>query len=238
MEFAKNNNWHVHQNDPDNWIQIPEFNVLPQNVNFEGFAYPIMGPTTNDGWQARVCVWGIVKAVRFQARKRFESLSKLKVTHSDFLDRVGIFDKEFTDDVCSDEEVFAFRYESIFYNLDRFLTHHKKDKISSIIALARASSELAEMMLEKPIDGEAMREIRSRIGKSGAYAKLATDPKQKDKALARECWDEWRKQPDRYSGKAAFARDMRDKFTSLESQPVIERWCREWERKTLTPPAQ
>ena len=128
-----------------------------------------MGPTTNDGWVARVCVWRIVKAVRLQAQKRFESLSKLKATYNDLLERTGIFDKEFTDEVYSDEEVFAFRYESILDSLGRFLTHHKKDKRNSITALAIASSELAEMMLEKPIGAEAMREIRSRIGKSGAY---------------------------------------------------------------------
>jgi len=48
----------------------------------------------------------------------------------------------------------------------------------------------------------------------------------------RQCWDEWQKQPDRYSGKAAFARDMLDKFENLKSQPVIEGWCRAWERKS------
>lgn len=63
----------------------------------------------------------------------------------------------------------------------------------------------------------------------GAYAKLAMDPKQKEKLLVRDCWDEWQKQPERYKGKAAFARDMLDKFESLKSQPVIERWCREWD---------
>lgn len=67
--------------------------------------------------------------------------------------------------------------------------------------------------------------------------KLKNDPKQKDKAVVRECWDEWQKMPfnpdgtKKYKGKAAFARDMRDKFPNLESQPVIEGWCRAWERK-------
>ena len=74
--------------------------------------------------------------------------------------------------------------------------------------------------------------LRSNFAKSGAKAKLATDLKQKDKASVRECWDIWQKEPDRYKGKAAFARDMRDKYINLESQPVIEGWCREWGRKT------
>lgn len=72
----------------------------------------------------------------------------------------------------------------------------------------------------------------------GAFAKLAIDPKQKDKLQVRDCWDEWKKHPDRYKGKAAFARDMLDKFESLKSQPVVERWCREWESAAVAQQAQ
>jgi hypothetical protein len=71
-----------------------------------------------------------------------------------------------------------------------------------------------------------------KLAVSGAVAKHANDAKQADKVLVRECWDDWQKQPDRYDGKAAFARDMLDKFENLKSQPVIEGWCRVWERET------
>ena len=234
MESLKNNNWHLHQNDPDNWIEIPDFNVLPHDVSFEGFAYPIMGPTTNDGWQVRVSVWEIVKAVRNQAKKRFKSLSDLRAAHISLLDRVVLFDKEFTTETYSDDEVFAFRYESIFYNLERCLQFHKKDKNNSIVAFARAGSDLAEMMIEKPIDGEAVRDFRTEMAKQGALAKLAKDPKQKDKATVRVCWDAWQKNPDDYEGKADFARDMHKQFPNLKSQPVIAGWCLAWERETRT----
>lgn len=63
----------------------------------------------------------------------------------------------------------------------------------------------------------------------GAIAKLARDPKQKDKALVRDYWSAWQKEPGRYKSKSAFARDMLDKFESLGSQRVIERWCKDWE---------
>ncbi len=63
-----------------------------------------------------------------------------------------------------------------------------------------------------------------------AKSKHAKDPKQADKAIVRECWDDWQKQPNRYKGKSEFATDMLDKFDNLKSQPVIERWCREWEK--------
>jgi hypothetical protein len=65
-----------------------------------------------------------------------------------------------------------------------------------------------------------------------AHERYKKDPKQADKAHVRECWDDWQKKPDRYKSKAAFARDMRDKFQNLESQPVIEGWCRAWERES------
>lgn len=232
MEFLPNNNWHLHQNDPDNWINIPDFDVLPLDVNFKGFEYPIMGPTNNESWKVRYFVWEIVKAVRTQAKKRFKSITDLKIAHISMIDRVGIFDKDFTIETYSDDELFAYRYHSIFYSLNRCLQLYKSDINTSIGALASAGADLAEMMIEKPIDGETMRKIRSGIGRSGANAKLAADPKQKAKALIRECWDDWQKDPVRYKSKAAFARDMRDKFPNLESQPVIEGWCRLWERKT------
>jgi hypothetical protein len=85
---------------------------------------------------------------------------------------------------------------------------------------------------------------RSSIKSAAAHAleandaKLKADPKQADKMIVRECWIDWQKQPlkpdgtKKYKGKAAFAKDMREKFENLESQAVIERWCRAWERET------
>lgn len=84
----------------------------------------------------------------------------------------------------------------------------------------------------------AIADATSTKARLNAVRRHQEDPKQRDKATVRECWDAWQRQLDRYSGKAAFARDMLDKFPSLESQPVIERWCREWERKTITLRAQ
>lgn len=57
----------------------------------------------------------------------------------------------------------------------------------------------------------------------GVAAKLAADPKQREKAAVYECWKLWQKDPSRYNGKASFSRDMLEKFGTLKSQPVIER---------------
>ncbi|MDR6537292.1 hypothetical protein [Variovorax soli] len=62
-----------------------------------------------------------------------------------------------------------------------------------------------------------------------AKRRLEADPKQGAKKQVRELWDLWQKDPSRYRGKAAFARDMLEKFESLTNQRVIERWCQSWE---------
>jgi len=66
--------------------------------------------------------------------------------------------------------------------------------------------------------------------RNGAKKKLASDPKQEAKSFARECWTEWQKNPERYTGQAEFARDMLEKCPSLKSQASIEKWCREWKK--------
>lgn len=74
-----------------------------------------------------------------------------------------------------------------------------------------------------------------RLDKATA-ARLKNDPKQAAKQKVKECWDAWQSKPNQYKSKSAFARDMLDKFpheeggeVGLESQRVIERWCKEWE---------
>lgn len=69
------------------------------------------------------------------------------------------------------------------------------------------------------------------LAKKGAKAKLTNDPKQADKSFVKECWFEWQRNADRYSGKAAFARDMLGKCENLISQKKIEDWCRGWEKE-------
>lgn len=81
---------------------------------------------------------------------------------------------------------------------------------------------------------ESAQFMRRQFARAGARSMLAKDPKQQDKALVKQCWDEWQKSPDRYEGKAAFSRDMLDKFENLKSQQVIARWCLLWERGNNT----
>lgn len=82
-----------------------------------------------------------------------------------------------------------------------------------------------------------IKDAKAIMASEGGISRTSNDPKQQDKVVVRECWDAWQKRPEIYEGKAAFARDMRDKFPNLKSQVVIERWCRLWELETKTSPS-
>ncbi len=71
---------------------------------------------------------------------------------------------------------------------------------------------------------------RKQIGKAGAAAKLAKDPKQVAKIAVRECWELWQKNPRRYKGPTEFSSDMLKKFEELKSIDVVMRWNREWNK--------
>lgn len=73
--------------------------------------------------------------------------------------------------------------------------------------------------------------IRQDLARSGAAAKWAAHPVGQAKAEVQQLWQEWQRQPSRYRSKAAFARDMLDKFEALGNQAVIVRWCTEWEKE-------
>jgi hypothetical protein len=104
------------------------------------------------------------------------------------------------------------------------------------ILAARSETEEAKRIAMEAVAAGNRAEIeagvRSALGRHAVKTKLASDPKQDDKKRVYECWSEWQKQPGRYKTKAQFARDMREKFENLESQPVIERWCRTWEKES------
>lgn len=103
-----------------------------------------------------------------------------------------------------------------------------------------SDAELAKMRREQKVQIEA--QIRSGIrlenAKQGARAKLAHDPRQRDKLKVYGFWEDWQKRPIRYASKAEFARDMLERFKSLKSQPVIEQWCRDWKAASISKQAQ
>lgn len=116
----------------------------------------------------------------------------------------------------------------------------KKNRAKEFFDLIQTQPSITDDDFRKLIDAQSIYDLLELVldhadstrARLKAIRMHANDPKQGDKLLVRECWEAWQKQPERYDGKAAFARDMRDKFPALESQPVIERWCRVWERES------
>lgn len=106
------------------------------------------------------------------------------------------------------------------------------------VSLALASAVDAANALSNAIaiesGGDKEQEIRRDMGYRSAMEKLKRDPKQAEKTFVHSCWGKWQKKPERYKGKAAFARDMLDKCEHLTSQKKIEDWCREWEKENST----
>lgn len=100
-------------------------------------------------------------------------------------------------------------------------------KYRSIDSFGEAMLALGEARACFAVQPEAI--TRANFAKMGALVRLRNDPKQAAKQEVRACWDLWQKEPSRYKGKAAFAKDMLNKYEDLESQPVIARWCKEWE---------
>ncbi len=94
--------------------------------------------------------------------------------------------------------------------------------------------EASLLALIDPVSSDLVMEAHSARAALGAKKMLSNNTKQKEKLAVRGCWDAWHKSPEKYKSKAAFARDMRDKFESLESQPVIENWCRIWAKEAKT----
>lgn len=159
------------------------------------------------------------------------SLGKNSITFDEYLEnlRAGGFDV----DALLEKGAAAEK------SLNESITN-RKTKAASFFKLIQSQFVVDDDDVRKYIDGESIYDLLQLVldhadstrARLKAIRMHANDPKQADKVLVRECWDDWQKMPDRYDGKAAFARDMRDKFPNLKSQPVIEGWCRAWEKES------
>lgn len=126
-------------------------------------------------------------------------------------------------------------------NIEFCIRIYKTEPAHALSCLLKASREIGMTYgMANGVFWEASSSARRAVLK-----KISTDPKQKDKALVREFWYAWQKQPfnpdgtKKYKGKSAFAKDMLDKFPNLESHRVItDKWCPMWAKENLTLPAK
>lgn len=69
------------------------------------------------------------------------------------------------------------------------------------------------------------------VGSKGGVTRWETDPKTAQKEQVRQCWCAWQLTPKSYRTKAAFARDMLDKYEHLKSQKNYKCGLRKANRK-------
>jgi hypothetical protein len=121
----------------------------------------------------------------------------------------------------------------VFHEIDNACIGLFMDGSDAIAAAIAASNALANLVAIES-GNDRLREARRDMAYRAVLAKIAADPKQKEKAFIFQRWQEWQREPKRYKSKAAFARDMLDKCEHLTSQKKIEDWCREWEKSALS----
>lgn len=209
--------------DPDTWIVIPEFDVLPADVNGRGFDRFVFVPEIDRSIQGPI--WNIIGSMRTLAKKRFSSLAELTAA----TDRVLVSRKPA--EKGTDDEWFAYGYSSVFDLLERWHHTYPVNMLEASIMLARIADDVLAMFTGGPHDPKSIAELRSQFAKKGAATKLAKSPKQQEKQFVRGCWDDWQKDPSNYKNTAAFSRDMLTKVETLVSKRVIERWSLEWSRE-------
>ncbi len=112
--------------------------------------------------------------------------------------------------------------------IDDALIRIALDDREAVVAAVEASNALSNAVAIASVD-EQRADARRQLAYEGAIEKLRRDPKQREKAFVRECWEKWQQKLDAYRSKAAFARDMLNKCEHLESAKKIEDWCRQWE---------
>lgn len=222
FETQKNFNWALHQNDPDNWVRIPEFGITPSDVSFTGFAYPILGPKFS-GFHWRVPVWETVKVVRSIAKKRFGSLASLRIAAQ------SLYESNFIDpelDNFTPDQAFAFFYDGFFLNIERAVTQSGKTLVEEQArsqSLARAMESAVGLIAGQPLSQQTVKSARSELARSAA------DARHREGRQARE-WvrAEWDAHQGAYEGnKSAFARDYSARLRNERSIKVTEKQLRE-----------
>lgn len=132
--------WEVDCRDPDNWFQIPDFGVLPAEVNFVGFAFPIVTPSAQNYALAKD-VRILVKTTRKLARRSFDSLADLQPLHQEAFKRFIDHDRSIT--LTTKHEV-AFLYKYVMWSLEKSMHLSLEEPKISQQFLAGAAVALVE----------------------------------------------------------------------------------------------
>ncbi|MBA5606330.1 hypothetical protein H3H36_13315 [Duganella sp. FT3S] len=93
--------WLIDQQDPDNWLVIPEFNVAPLSVAFQGFAFSIVDPGM-ENFETADSIRYMLTAARMKIRTIFSTRKELMQQLSE------AYDRDFN--ACSTTQQLAFTY--------------------------------------------------------------------------------------------------------------------------------
>jgi hypothetical protein len=122
----------------------------------------------------------------------------------------------------------------VLFMIDRACTEIRNrgfnKKSTSNLLTAHRFLHAAEISSNEFYIESAVKYASSESARKKAMERHAKDPKQVEKKFVFECWEEWQRKPENYSGQAAFARDMLNKCKELTSQKKIEDWCRDWKK--------
>ena len=220
--------WVEDQQDPDNWLVIPEFGIMPVEVGFKGFAFPIMTPSGSDP-HFTFAIRNIVTSLRSEAKKRFHTLADLEVESKQVWERAaraygGPLQWRMTSD-----EVFAVRYVQLMENLKHCVQSHQKAKGKSLLLLAHAAMDLAHLLVEKPIGPEERDAFLRERARLGGIAKMK-------KYSPARTWvvSEWAAHHGSYEGnKTVFAKHYARRVKMEHGVEITEKTIREvWLRNT------
>jgi hypothetical protein len=121
----------------------------------------------------------------FQMLKALESLGELEA-----LGEIKSYQSR--KDIVPDE-TFAFRYTSIFRNLEHRSWHSKTERTETLL---RAALDFAELILEVPLDIVAMQNIYKTNGREGGLISGASRADNANKPKVVEAWHAWQKHPE------------------------------------------
>ncbi len=106
------------------------------------------------------------------------------------------------------------------------------DDFENSLEILAQKIEKIKIEQEETIKQE-IRTYKKKLAIKGATERLKVDPKQKaKKEIYKDYWIRWKKNPTLYPSKAAFARDMQEKFLCLTNVKSIESWCTKWSKET------
>jgi hypothetical protein len=138
----KNLHWQVDQLDPDNWLRIPEFGVMPVDVMFEGFQFPIVHPAAKNH-ELMEELRSQVRRARKLAKRSYAKLAELRAAYIDVIDAF-----ELGGTATSVKEVDAARYMIFIREAERLCS--MEDAMALISGIEKLEADLAEWA--QPVD--------------------------------------------------------------------------------------